>query len=111
MYILEQLRSRRSALSDIFAFAPFSNVNVVVDGQPEIDASAQYVSWNYYDGLGVPALIGRTLTRDGEQPASAPVAVISHAATGRVDDREYERPRARFLYRDAVAARARPRLH
>ena len=38
LYILERLRSQRSALSDIFAFAPFSNVNVVVDGQPEIDA-------------------------------------------------------------------------
>ena len=77
MYILERLRSQRSALSDIFAFAPFSNVNVVVDGQPEIDVSAQYVSGNYYEGLGVPALIGRTLARDDDRPASAPVAVVS----------------------------------
>ena len=77
MYILERLRSQRSALSDIFAFAPFSNVNVVVDGQPEIDVSAQYMSGDYYEGLGVPALIGRTLARDDDRPASAPVAVVS----------------------------------
>ena len=33
-----------------------------------------------------------------------------HAATGRVDDRQHQRPRAQFLCRDAAAARARPRL-
>ena len=57
----ERLRAQHSALSDVFAFASFSQVNVLVDGQPEINASAQLVSGNYHAGLGVPAVLGRTL--------------------------------------------------
>src|SRR6476661_5260698 len=58
----ERLRSVPSALSDVFAFAPFNQVNVLVDGQPDVSASAQLVSGNYYEALGVPAAIGRTLS-------------------------------------------------
>ena len=66
----ERLRAQASALSDVFAFASFSQVNVLVDGEPEIDASAQLVSGNYYTGLGVPAAIGRTLTPDDDRPSA-----------------------------------------
>ena len=38
--------ARIRPLADLFAFAPFSQVNVIVDGQPEIEASAQLVSGN-----------------------------------------------------------------
>jgi predicted permease len=77
LLIFERLRARPSALSDVFAFAPFSQVNVLVDGEPEINASAQFVSGAYYSGLGVSAVLGRTLTPDDDQPAAAPTAVIS----------------------------------
>src|SRR6266498_515261 len=36
------------------------------------------VSGAYYAGLGVPAILGRTLTQEDNQPAAEPVAVISH---------------------------------
>ena len=52
----ERMRSERSALSEVFAFAPFSQVNILVDGEPETGASAQLVSGDYHHGLGVPAL-------------------------------------------------------
>ena len=71
LLIFERLRAQRSALSELFAFAPFSQVNVLVDGQPEIDASAQLVSGNYHAGLGVPAVLGRTLTPDDDQAVGA----------------------------------------
>jgi len=77
LLIFERLRAHRSALSDVFAFASFSQVNVIVEGQPEINASAQLVSGNYHAGLGVPALVGRTLTPDDDRVSAAPVAVIS----------------------------------
>ena len=77
LLIFERLRAHRSALSDVFAFASFSQVNVLVDGQPEINASAQLVSGNYHAGLGVPAFVGRTLTPDDDRVSAAPVAVIS----------------------------------
>jgi predicted permease len=73
----ERLRSQPSALSEVFAFASFSQVNIAVDGEPEINGSAQLVSGNYHSGLGVPAVLGRTLTPDDDQPSAAPVAVIS----------------------------------
>jgi predicted permease len=38
----------------------------------------QLVSGAYYTGLGVPAILGRTLTQEDDQPAAEPVAVISH---------------------------------
>lgn len=77
LLMFERLRAQRSALSDVFAFAPFSKVNVLVDGQPEITASAQLVSGNYHAGLGVPTFIGRVFAPDDDRPAAAPVAVIS----------------------------------
>jgi predicted permease len=77
LLIFERLRSERSALTEIFAFAPFSNVNILVDGEPDVGASAQYVSGTYYSGLGVPAAIGRTLTSGDDRAAAEPAAVIS----------------------------------
>ena len=78
LLIFERFRARHPALSEIFAFAPFSQVNVLVDGQPELSVSAQLVSGNYHAGLGVPAILGRTLTPDDDQASATPVAVISY---------------------------------
>ena len=44
----ERMRAQRSPLSDLFAFAPFSKVNILVDGQPEITGTAQMVSGGYH---------------------------------------------------------------
>jgi len=72
----ERFRMQHSALSEIFAFAPFSQVNVLVDGQPELNVSAQLVSGNCHACLGVPALLGRTFTDAYDHPSATPVAVI-----------------------------------
>ena len=77
LLIFERLRAQRSALAEVFAFAPFSKVNVLIDGQPEVNASAQLVSGNYHAGLGVPALMGRTLTPEDDRASATPVAIIS----------------------------------
>jgi predicted permease len=71
------LRANHPGLAEVFAFAPFSQITVAIDGQPEVVASGQYVSGNYHAGLGVSAGLGRTLIPDDDQPAAAPVAVIS----------------------------------
>jgi predicted permease len=78
LLIFERFRTQRSALSEIFAFAPFSQVNVLVDGQPELTVSAQLVSGTYHAGLGVPAVLGRTLREEDDKASAAPVAVISY---------------------------------
>jgi predicted permease len=74
----ENLRATPSPLTEVFAFAPFSQVNVLVDGAPEAAALAQFVSGNYYRGLGVAAAIGRTLTDADDRASAAPVAMISY---------------------------------
>jgi len=79
LLIFERFRARQAALSDVFAFAPFSSQpHVLVDGQPETAVSAQLVSGTYHAGLGVAARAGRTFTPDDDVPSAAPSAVLSY---------------------------------
>jgi len=74
----QRLRERQpqSALSDIFAFGNVS-LNVTANGMVEV-ASGQAVSGNYYAGLGVKALLGRTIVDSDDTAAASPVAVLSY---------------------------------
>jgi predicted permease len=74
----ERFRDHHPALSGLFAYAPFNQINLLIDGEPETVALGQLVSGDYYATLGVAAILGRTLTAADDQPAAAPVAVISH---------------------------------
>jgi predicted permease len=73
---LLRMREQPSGLSDLFAFGDVS-LSVSADGQVDV-ASGQAVSGNYYAGLGVQAVLGRTLTDEDDQAAAAPVAVLSY---------------------------------
>jgi predicted permease len=75
---LERFRAQGALLSEVFGYSPFSQVNVAIDGVPETTVSAQFVSGNYYAGLGVGAVLGRTLTIDDDRVSAPPVVVISH---------------------------------
>jgi len=70
-------RSSSRTLVDLFACAPEGQLNVVANGRAEL-ASGFVASGNYFDVLGVRALIGRTFTPDDDRPSAAPVAVLSH---------------------------------
>jgi predicted permease len=74
--MFQQFVADSRTMVDLFACAPIGRVNVVVDGQAEI-ATAFISSGNYYQLLGIPARAGRTITPGDDQPAAAPVAVIS----------------------------------
>jgi hypothetical protein len=71
-----RMRQQQSVLSDLFAFGDVS-LNVNADGQSDV-ASGQAVSGNYYAGLGVQAMLGRTLTDEDDRAAASPVAMISY---------------------------------
>ena len=73
---LARFRQEQSVLSDVFAFAPV-DITLNAGGQAEV-VSAQVVSGNYYSVLGVPALVGRTITDADDNAAVTPVAVLSH---------------------------------
>jgi predicted permease len=72
----QQFVAENRTMTDLFACAPISRVNVIVDGQAEI-ASAFASSGNYSRVLGVTARIGRTILPEDDHPGAPPVAVIS----------------------------------
>jgi predicted permease len=73
----EYLRDHNHALSDIFGFARLEQLNVNVDGQSEI-AGGQVVTGGYFSGLGVPAILGRTVTDQDDKSGADPAAVLSY---------------------------------
>jgi predicted permease len=72
-----RLQHANRTLSQLFAFRPIQQLNVVDAGQADV-ASGQYVSGNYFQGLRVGALIGRTIAEEDDRPGAAPVATVSH---------------------------------
>jgi predicted permease len=78
----QQFRAQNRALSSVFAFVPLGfseqNVTVSVNGEPTL-AYGEMVAGEYFSGLGVTPLLGRTITEEDEQPGASRVAVISYA--------------------------------
>ncbi|HEU5403360.1 MAG TPA: ABC transporter permease [Terriglobales bacterium] len=73
----ERLRQASDIFSDVFAFATDDRLNVIVDGQAEL-ASAQFVTGNYYHGLGINAWRGRMLADSDDNSSAPPAAVITY---------------------------------
>jgi len=73
----ERFRDHNETLSGLYAFAPVEQLNVNVDGVAEV-AGGQLVTGDYYDTLGVQAILGRTLTRADDKPENDPAVVITH---------------------------------
>ena len=74
--MFQQFVADNTTMDDLVAFAPYSRVNVVVDGHADI-ASSFISTGNYYRMLGLHANPGRTITPGDDRPDAAPVAVIS----------------------------------
>ena len=72
----QQFLADNKTMSDVVACAPYSRLNVVVDGQSEI-ASSFISTGNYFQALGVRARIGRTIMPEDDHPSAPPVAMIS----------------------------------
>jgi predicted permease len=72
---VEQLRAEANAFDGMAVFAT-DQLPVVIDGRAE-QLVVQVASGEYFELLGVKAIIGRTLTRDDER-LNPPVAVIGY---------------------------------
>jgi macrolide transport system ATP-binding/permease protein len=90
----ELLRDNNRVLSSLFGHAGAGRLNLVIDGQAELD-SGQYVTGNYFSGLGVPPAAGRLIGRDDDRAGAAPIAVIT-----------YDYWRARFGANPAIVGKA-----
>ncbi|HUD98758.1 MAG TPA: ABC transporter permease [Bryobacteraceae bacterium] len=76
--VYEHFRDRNHVFSCTFAFAANTErVNVSMGGRAEA-AEAVMVSGNYFEGLGIYALHGRTILPADDAAAAPPVAVLSH---------------------------------
>jgi len=73
--VYQQFVASLPEFSDLIGFA--SNQVTVIAGAASHYADAQLVSGNFFGGLGVTAVAGRTLTPEDER-GSVPVAVISY---------------------------------
>ncbi|HEY4362349.1 MAG TPA: ABC transporter permease [Bryobacteraceae bacterium] len=74
----ELLRENHSAFSSVFGYQSAGDLNLTIRGQAEL-AKTEYVSGDYFRGLGIPPATGRLIAPDDDQPGSASTAVISFA--------------------------------
>ncbi len=72
----ELLQQDHSPLSDVFAFYPVRKLNVIIKGQADI-ANGEYVSGDYFRGIGVPPAAGRLIAPDDDRAGTPAVAVVS----------------------------------
>ena len=68
--------SSTPVFSSLFAHKPAGGVTVRVKGEAEL-AQGEYVSGNFFTGLGVPPAAGRLILADDDRAGAAPVAVLS----------------------------------
>lgn len=71
-----RFRENAQGIADVFAFSPLT-LNVNADGSSDV-VEGQIASGNYYTGLRLQAVVGRTITDADDTPSAPPVAVISH---------------------------------
>jgi predicted permease len=76
--ILKQIRSSEVGFSSVAAFAGPAHADLSGNGAATI-ASAEMVSGDYFQTLGVPAALGRTIEPSDEGVGAEAVAVLSHA--------------------------------
>ncbi|HEU4390704.1 MAG TPA: ABC transporter permease, partial [Blastocatellia bacterium] len=78
--ICEKLREQSGGelpLSEIFVFAPLYEQTVVVNRQAAM-TEVQAVSGNYFRGLGVQTVLGRTIVDSDDDVSAPPVVIVSY---------------------------------
>lgn len=78
----ELLRSNGTVFSSVFAYQGAGKLNLTFRGQAEL-AETEYISGDYFRGLGIAPAFGRLIIPDDDRPGSAAVAVISFALSQR----------------------------
>jgi macrolide transport system ATP-binding/permease protein len=78
----ELFQKNDSAFSAVFAYGRAPNLNVAVKGQAYL-TSAEYVSGDYFRGLGVLPDAGRLIIPDDDRVGAPSVAVVSFAFSQR----------------------------
>jgi macrolide transport system ATP-binding/permease protein len=78
----EILQKNDSLFSSVFAYFPSQDLNVTNKTRADL-AKGEFVSGDYFKGLGVPAAAGRLIGPDDDQNGAPGVAVVSAAFSQR----------------------------
>src|SRR5439155_16349614 len=73
----ELLQRDTSVFTAVFGYQGAGDLHVEIGGQAQI-ATGEYVSGNYFSGLGVSAVSGRLIGPDDDRAGAPPVAVMSY---------------------------------
>ncbi|MCW5966506.1 MAG: ABC transporter permease, partial [Bryobacterales bacterium] len=76
----EALREENPYFSSLFGYFDGRDCNLIVDGQAR-NARTEYVTGEYFRGLGVAPVGGRLIGAEDDRPGAAPVVVMSFAAS------------------------------
>jgi predicted permease len=74
----ELLRQNDSVFSMVFGYQGAGDLNLTVQGQAEL-ARTEYVSGDYFRGLGIPSAAGRLIGADDDRAGAPGTAVVSFA--------------------------------
>jgi len=75
----EMFQKQSEAVFDrVFAYYPARTVNLMARGQAEV-ATGEYVSGDYFQGVGIPPGAGRLIQSDDDRAGAPAVAVLSFA--------------------------------
>ena len=78
----ELFRKNDSVFSTVFGYQGAGDLNLTFRGQAEL-ARTEYVSGDYFRGLGIPPAAGRLIVPDDDRAGAPSVAVISFALSQR----------------------------
>ncbi|HLJ17292.1 MAG TPA: ABC transporter permease [Bryobacteraceae bacterium] len=73
----ELLRNHNGVFSTLFAYEKAGQLNLVVHGQAEL-ATGEFVSGNFFSGLGIVPAVGRLIAESDNHPGASQVAVLSY---------------------------------
>ncbi len=71
-------RKSDSVFSSVFGYQGAGDLNLTIRGQAEI-ARTEYVSGDYFLGLGIPPAAGRLIVPDDDRAGAPPTVVVSYA--------------------------------
>jgi macrolide transport system ATP-binding/permease protein len=79
---LEMFRKNDSIFSTVFGYQGAGDLHLAIGNQAEI-ANTEYVTGDYFKGLGIPPAAGRLIMADDDRAGAPSVAVISSALSQR----------------------------
>ena len=78
LFSVPEIVDYREASTSLTGFAEFSQMQFnMVGGERPVQVEAGIVTGNYFEVMGLPAVIGRTLTADDDGPEADPVMMLT----------------------------------